>query len=140
LITEKKIGGPIELAAILLAICIVFAILWIYWYIPTQKKAVLVTYKSSVKITQSNVAMCDMSGDLPKSGGSGSLICRSSSGSYPIISSDCGSDPYFHIKTSSPSGWRLDTYTDSKLSSFWDCNGCRMSCTISGCEEIGSCE
>lgn len=118
---------------------LVVVIFWFFWYVPSEKEAVLTTYRSSIKNVQLGVEACHISGDLAKSGKSGDSICQSENFvKYPSITNKCGTDPYFNINYQGENNWKI-VITKSPSGETWSCRGCVIECNKDECSESEEC-
>ncbi len=127
-----------------MVVCIIgiLAAIIIVWTASAQKKSAIAAYKTSMKSVQAGMELCVGSGGLASSGAPSNPICMGVN--YPEISSKCGTQPYFKAKN--PTNVTMDdwevTTNVSILGGFWECKGCRLNCTVTGCVEAsapGSC-
>lgn len=94
------------------------------------------------------VEMCTGANGIAQSGKiPGDLICDynkdgtpDGSERYPKLPKKCGSGPYFCVAPTSGNGWHVSTGTSAGCATSWDCKGCRLDCSTTGCQEIGSCK
>lgn len=130
---NKKGFTLIELLIIVAIIGLLASIILVAWGISAQNKAAIASYKTSMDSVRAAAEMCTGAGGTAIPGVTNGPICNPDNNTkYPVISSKCGISEFGVSNGGSEGIWMVTTDAD--------CRGCKLECTVTGCEEAAGTE